>query len=686
MAGYDAFLKAFAALACLTFAIVVLASGRRRGPPLYLSAFLLLLAGNQAAETVRGFLDAGTAPIDTLFFRIATVFAALDPLALYLFAASVQPDGPRPWKLRVIATSAVLLALGALLLRTGSLATHAEIAALQTFTVIVYSIVCVRFLRAVAGDPSDRRARVLFYAAALVTVLPWVQIAGSYAVIVRDDVLGAARGEPFGLIDLTVGALAWPVVFLAIVLVALLARRMPHGRQAARVAAIGLFGGYALAAGLNAYSFATAGRLGIPFEPEPTWLQGAVLLGRASAAIRWIAFGALVTGAVLRDDLLGMSLARRRTAARAIVALGMAGVLGLTVAALTILFGPQSVELRPLDWLLVGFVFAATQGFRGLIDRVAARAYGVPMPADRTAAHDAYRRAVQQALAEGRDLRSDPELARLRAELAVGAAEAGILERVAEEASSGPLVAGQRVGGRYQVRRLIGRGGAGRVFLARDETLDRDVVLKEVLHDEPDDEAALREARAAGGLQHPNVVVVHDVIRRAGSSLLVAEYLPAGSLGDRVQETGPLPLADGLRVLDGVLAGLEAVHARNLVHRDLKPANVLFDAHGVPKIADFGIARVRRGVTAAFDEPDAFIGTPEFMAPEQRAGVRATAATDVYSVARLARACIASPFPAPVESVLSKAMSEDPQARFAHAGEMRAALREATRGLKVGVL
>ncbi|HVM45383.1 MAG TPA: serine/threonine-protein kinase, partial [Candidatus Thermoplasmatota archaeon] len=477
------------------------------------------------------------------------------------------------------------------------------------------------------------------------------------------------------------GALAWPLAALAALAVVLHARER-HGDATARTAALGLAVGYVAAACLNAASFATVWRLGHPIVPEPAWWDGVAILGRASAAVRWILFGGLVSAAILRDDLLGLSLARRRAAARALVALAMVGGLGLVYAALAILFGPESVQFRPLDWLFVGIVLVATQGLRPLIDRVAARAYGVPMPADRSAAHDAYRRAVQQALAEGRDTTADPELARLRQELAIGSAEAVVIERVAAQHAAGPLVAGQRVGGRYLVRRLIGRGGAGRVFLARDETLDRDVVLKEVLHDEPDDEGALREARAAGGLQHPNVVTVHDVLRRGGSSLLVAEYLPAGSLADLVAERGPLPPDEGARVLDDVLAGLEAVHARGLVHRDLKPDNVLLGADGVAKVADFGIARTRRGVTARFDEPDAFIGTPEYMAPEQRGGARATSASDVYAVGCLARRCLRQPLPAPLEAVVARALAEDPQARWASAREMREALRAAAAALR----
>src|SRR5439155_10583943 len=115
-------------------------------------------------------------------------------------------------------------------------------------------------------------------------------------------------------------------------------------------------------------------------------------------------------------------------------------------------------------------------------------------------------------LLQGREPARDAEVQRLREELSIDAPTAILLERLAEEDLPGPIAPGRLVSGRYHVLRLLGRGTAGRAFLARDATLDRDVVLKEILSgEEGADAEALREARAAGSLRHPHIVTVYDV-------------------------------------------------------------------------------------------------------------------------------------------------------------------------------
>lgn len=660
---------------------VVLAAGRRRGGPLFLATFLLLIAGNQAAETMRALVSPDTVP-GLFWWRLATVFAALDPLAFYLFGLATQPEPRRRWPLYAVIGATALFTLLAPAIGVSEPYSRIYSFGLLAFTSAVYLAVFLRLVRGVAIGPSVAQARILTYAAGVAVVWPLIQLPVATAVVVKHDVFGLAApqpGHPLDLLHAYADVASWFLVAAGLGMMLVPLARMRGGREAVRVAALALGLGYLTVMILNIASLVRIPNLGLDYEPAPAWMPGLWILGRAGVALRWLLFGAFVSTAILRADMLGLSLAARRSAARGLVALAIVGSLGLFYAGLTILFGTDTLTLRPFDWFMLAFVLLiAGQGFRPLIDRVGARLYGVPMPADRAAAHATYRRAVQQVIAEGRNARHDQGIERLRRELDIDDAEAATLERVADEGLASPIVAGQRVGARYLIQRLVGRGGAGRVFLAYDEILHRDVVLKEVLHDAPDDEAALREARMAGGLNHPNVVVVHDVLRRPGASLLVVEYVPGGSLAEHVTERGLLSPAEGIQVLDGVLAGLEAVHARGLVHRDLKPQNILMSLSGIPKISDFGIARARRGVTARFDEPDAFVGTPEFMAPEQRAGARATASTDIYGVGRLARTCIRQPLPPALEQVIGRAVADDPADRFQSASDMREALRRAS--------
>jgi serine/threonine protein kinase len=187
---------------------------------------------------------------------------------------------------------------------------------------------------------------------------------------------------------------------------------------------------------------------------------------------------------------------------------------------------------------------------------------------------------------------------------------------------------------------------------------------------------ALAEARVAGRLQSPFVVTLHDVLQREGASLLVTEYVPGGTLADAIS-TRPIGEADALRIAGDVLAGLEAVHERGIVHRDVKPSNVLLAADGTAKLADFGLARARRGVTAAYAEPEAALrggGTPAFMAPEQREGRIATTRTDLYAVGLLLRAMRREPYAPTAEAAIVRALDPDPERRPASARELRAAL------------
>src|SRR5689334_19617863 len=137
--------------------------------------------------------------------------------------------------------------------------------------------------------------------------------------------------------------------------------------------------------------------------------------------------------------------------------------------------------------------------------------------------------------------------------------------------------------GRYRLGSVIGRGGMGTVWRARDELLGRDVAVKEIVWPPSLSDAerqtarqrAVREAQMAARLRHPNVVLIYDIVEEDDRPWIVMEFLPYRSLRDIVLEDGPLPLARAAQLGRGVLAALTAAHAESVVHRDVKPANIL---------------------------------------------------------------------------------------------------------------
>src|SRR5436190_11605957 len=166
------------------------------------------------------------------------------------------------------------------------------------------------------------------------------------------------------------------------------------------------------------------------------------------------------------------------------------------------------------------------------------------------------------------------------------------------------------------------------VFLAEDLELGRRVALK-LLGPNADPVRFEREARAAAALTHPNLNQLFDYGKVDGRPFMVLEYLPGGTLEERLRGGRPLPDDETRAIAVGLAAGLAHAHARGLVHRDLKPSNVLFDAEGRPKIADFGIARM--GDAGTLTEAGTVMGTAAYISPEQAAGEPASPASDVYS-------------------------------------------------------
>jgi serine/threonine protein kinase len=259
------------------------------------------------------------------------------------------------------------------------------------------------------------------------------------------------------------------------------------------------------------------------------------------------------------------------------------------------------------------------------------------------------------------------------------------------------------LGGRYELRGVLGRGGMAEVRDGWDNRLDRPVAVK-LLHpvfiSQPDNRMRFEvEARAAAALNHPHIVSVHDSGEHAGMPYIVMERLSALTLADVIAR-GPLPQPQVRSILDEILSALAAAHAAGILHRDIKPANILFSPTGHTKVADFGIAK---SAASAHTVTGQIVGTMAYLSPDRIAGRPASVADDLYAVgvvgyealtgrrafpqenlAELARAISeGAPPPLPalrpdadpaLVAVIERAMARDPAWRFGSADEMRAAL------------
>ncbi len=199
-------------------------------------------------------------------------------------------------------------------------------------------------------------------------------------------------------------------------------------------------------------------------------------------------------------------------------------------------------------------------------------------------------------------------------------------------------VPGTVVGGRYQLRAVIGHGGMGTVWQAADSLLRRDVAVKEVLlppgiaagDRKAMYERTMREARAAAGLSHPSVVQVYDVVTEGGRPWIVMELLHARSLADVILGDGPLAPRAVAKIGVALLGALEVAHSAGVLHRDVKPANVLICTDGRCVLTDFGVARMP--AESNLTTPGMVLGSPHFISPERAVGGPFGPPSDLFSL------------------------------------------------------
>ncbi len=264
------------------------------------------------------------------------------------------------------------------------------------------------------------------------------------------------------------------------------------------------------------------------------------------------------------------------------------------------------------------------------------------------------------------------------------------------------LESGLKIGERYTLRERLGSGGMADVWLADDATLGRRVALK-FLHESFGEDAQFverfrREATAAAGLQHPNIVGVYDRGEFEGRHFIAMEYVEGASLKDLINRG--LSVAESIEIVRQILAAARFAHERGIVHRDLKPQNVLIDAEGRARVTDFGIARAGASEMTA---TGSVLGTAQYLSPEQAQGLETTAASDIYSVGIILYEELTGriPFdgestvavalkqvseqprppsqikpsvPRALDGVVMKALAKDPTDRFASAAEFSRAL------------